>query len=69
MPLPEPPYKVIQQEERARWNPDSSITKLLHVRFMVGTFGPFSHDFELDTFTPDGRDRMLRELAQRYWTE
>ena len=69
MPMPEPPYTVLHQEQDARWNPDATITRLIRVRFMVGKYGPFTEEFEQDKFSAVERDRRLRELAREYWVE
>jgi hypothetical protein len=67
--MPEPPFTVTRQEQTSTFNPDSTVTQLIRVTFMVGKHGPFSEAFPKDGFTAAGRDARLRELARELWTE
>lgn len=67
--MPPNAIQVLRQEQDSRWNPDTTVTQLIRVVFMVGRFGPFTETFERKDFTAQKRDARLAELAREVWID
>lgn len=59
----EPPYKILNQAQDAKFNRDGSTTPQIRVTFMVGTHGPFAERFDKDGYTAAVADARLRPFA------
>lgn len=61
--------QIVNQFQDARYENNGTVTALIRVRFMVGTFGPFLETFELDKYTSAARDAKLQERALHIWVD
>jgi len=61
--------RIVGQTDDARYNPDGTVTRLIAVKFMVGTHGPFTEKFVREGFTAVARDAKLNAFGQEIWID
>lgn len=57
--------KVMRVTEDVQLQPDSTVVKMVHVQYTIGTHGPFMADFASKDFTADAARAEMQKRADQ----